>query len=86
MQTPGAESNRFRASRLSQVEKRTGFALFRRLTSGEQGGQPAKPKTRFARVMDRVLLAIEIVCALIVAWIAVQYIYTAYFDTTNGNI
>jgi sortase A len=31
--------------------------------------------------MDRVLLGIEIVCALIVAWIAVQYVYTVYFDT-----
>lgn len=81
MQTPGAESNRFRASRLSQVEKRTGFAPFRRLMPGAQGGQPSKPKSQFARVMDKVLLVIEVVCALIVAWIAVQYIYTVYFDT-----
>jgi sortase A len=31
--------------------------------------------------MDRVLLAIEVACALVVAWVAVQYIYTVYFDT-----
>jgi sortase A len=31
--------------------------------------------------MDRVLLAVEVACALIVAWIAAQYIYTVYFDT-----
>src|SRR4051812_15706134 len=86
MQTPGAESNRFRASRLSQVEKRKGSALFRRLTSGAQGGQTTKPKSRFARVMDRVLLVIEIVCALIVAWIAVQYVYTVYFDTAPRRV
>ncbi len=36
--------------------------------------------------MDRVLLAVEIICALIVAWIAVQYIYTVYFDTTPHRL
>ena len=36
--------------------------------------------------MDRVLLAVEIVCALIVAWIAVQYVYTVYFDTVPRRL
>jgi LPXTG-site transpeptidase (sortase) family protein len=36
--------------------------------------------------MDRLLLAVEIACALIVAWIAVQYVYTAYFDTAPRTI
>jgi len=81
MQSPGAESNRFRASRLSQVETRRGFFLFRRLFSRSRRGQPAQPQSRIARIMDRVLLAVEVACALIVAWIAIQYIYTVYFDT-----
>ncbi len=86
MQTPGVESNRFRASRLSQVESRQRFFLFRHFSSRSRGGQPAAPQSRFARIMDRVLLAIEIICALIVAWIAVQYIYTVYFDTTPHRL
>lgn len=36
--------------------------------------------------MDRVLLAVEVACALIVAWIAVQYIYTVYFDTSPHRL
>jgi sortase A len=81
MQTPEAEYNRFRASRLSQVDKRTALFIFRRFPAQKRGGRPDVPKSRFALVMDRVLLAIEIVCAFIVAWIAVQYVYTVYFDT-----
>jgi LPXTG-site transpeptidase (sortase) family protein len=86
MQIPGAESNRFRASRLSQIESRSGFFLFRRFSSRRREGQPVAPKSRFARIMDKVLLGIEIICAIIVAWIAVQYIYTVYFDTAPHRL
>jgi len=85
MQIPGAESNRFRASRLSQVESQRGFFLFR-LFKRSRRKQSTGPQSRLGRVMDRVLLAVEIVCALIVAWIAVQYIYTVYFDTTPHRV
>jgi LPXTG-site transpeptidase (sortase) family protein len=36
---------------------------------------------RPARALDRVLLAIEIAGALVVAWVVWQYLYTTYFDT-----
>ncbi len=91
MQTPHvgleeSEFDRFRASRLSQVESRKGLSLFSRLLSRARGRQPAKSQSRLAAVMDKVLLAIEITCALVVAWIAFQYIYTVYFDTSPHKI
>lgn len=91
MQTPRvgleeSEFNRFRASKLSQVESRNGFRPFRLIAARLRSGRPERPQSRFAALMDKVLLAIEIACALIVAWIAFQYIYTVYFDNSPRRI
>jgi LPXTG-site transpeptidase (sortase) family protein len=78
------ELDRFSAPVLSQVVERKGpvglavGAL--RSAVDRRRNRPRLPRTRAAVLFDRVLLTLEIAGALVVAWLAFQYIYTVYFD------
>ena len=37
-------------------------------------------------IFDRLLLLAEVACALVVAWLVAQYIYTVYFDTAPRRV
>jgi LPXTG-site transpeptidase (sortase) family protein len=88
---PADEFDRFRSSRLSQVEvEKSGFAA--RFQRSPQTTEPvpaapaeASPK-KVWHLFDRVLLGLEITGALIVAWLAFQYVYTVYFDTAPKRV
>jgi LPXTG-site transpeptidase (sortase) family protein len=81
---PPAELDRFSAPVLSQVVERKGplgmAVEVVRTAADRRRNRPRPPKTRAAVLFDRVLLALEIAGALVVAWLAFQYIYTVYFD------
>ncbi|HET9495682.1 MAG TPA: class D sortase [Chloroflexia bacterium] len=83
-QPPEAELDRFSAPVLSQVVERKGPAGTAveavRLAVERRRNRPRPQKTRSAILFDRMLLALEIAGALVVAWLAFQYIYTVYFD------
>lgn len=49
-------------------------------------GKQARRERKAWRLFDRVLLAAEVASALVVAWLAAQYIYTAYIDTTPRHL
>lgn len=75
------DSGRFRAGMLSPVaaaEARGGRQARRRAFLVFREGR--------AGLFDRGLLLAEIACALVVAWLVAQYIYTVYFDTAPRRV
>ncbi|MEO8287964.1 MAG: class D sortase [Chloroflexota bacterium] len=85
------EFDRFKASRLSQIEGKsgTGVAALRRPGPGEKKQDKAatgRTKSGPMSVFDKVLLGLEIAGALVVAWLAFQYVYTVYFDTAPRRV
>jgi LPXTG-site transpeptidase (sortase) family protein len=79
-----AELDRFSAPLLSQVVERKGPVelVVERVRSAvdRRRNRVRPPRTRAVVLFDRTLLALEIAGALVVAWLAFQYIYTVYFD------
>ena len=75
---PEAEYNRFTASSLTPVGE-TPERRSKRLSIEVPRQESFRQKP--LRFMDRALLAVEVMGALVVAWLVFQYIYTAYIDT-----
>lgn len=79
-----AELDRFSAPVLSQVVERKGpvgtAVEAVRSAVERRRNRPRPAKSRSAILFDRMLLSLEIAGALVVAWLAFQYIYTVYFD------
>ena len=73
------EHDRFRASSLIPV----GETPERRRRRLNEWAAPREETFRQKplRFMDKVLLAVEVMGAMVVAWLAFQYVYTAYIDT-----
>lgn len=72
------EDDRFRPARLNQVEAQERRLLSRPWRRGNPSGT--------ARLLDRLLLAVEIVCALVLAGLVWQYLYTVYLDTAPRRV
>ena len=74
-----AQFDRFAPVRLSQVgvQKRR---WQREQTAEDRAEERRSPVARYTR-FDRALLGLELVGALVIAWLAFQYVYTVYFDT-----
>src|SRR5688500_8144645 len=73
------EPGRFAAARLTPVKGKPGSPPLR---SARQAPTTAGAKRAPKRVwshFDRALLAVEVLSALVVAWLVGQYIYTVYF-------
>ncbi len=93
------DNDRFKAPRLGPVQGR-GWRTRSVLAQGhpspltgptEAGGrsrQPARLSLGLGslKVFDRVLLAVEVACALVVLWLVWQYIYTAYLDVAPRRL
>lgn len=79
-----AELDRFSAPVLSQVVEHRGpvgtVVEGVRSAVNRRRSRYRPPRTRAAVLFDRTLLALEVAGALVVAWLAFQYIYTVYFD------
>jgi LPXTG-site transpeptidase (sortase) family protein len=67
---------------LSQVVERKGplGTAVERVSLAVERRRNRPPRTRSAVLFDRMLLTVEIAGALVVAWLAFQYVYTVYFD------
>lgn len=76
---PEVEENRFRASSLTPVADING----KRRSRLDRRDKPLQESFRQKplRLIDRALLAVEVAGALVVAWLVLQYVYTAYIDT-----
>ncbi|HUP28458.1 MAG TPA: class D sortase [Chloroflexia bacterium] len=77
------EGDRFQPSRLAPVDLEgvvTGGGTGR--TSRAEGSLSPKP----LRLVDRVLLVVEVAGALVVGWLVLQYLYTVYFDTAPRRV
>ncbi|MEP6774824.1 MAG: sortase [Chloroflexota bacterium] len=72
------EFDRFRAVRLSQVGVQG--KKWQRAQTAEGRAENREPAVSYNR-FDRALLGLELVGALVIAWLAFQYVYTVYFDT-----
>lgn len=72
------EFDRFRAVRLSQVGVQG--KRWQRAQTPEGRAENREPAVSYNR-FDRALLGLELVGALVIAWLAFQYVYTVYFDT-----
>jgi LPXTG-site transpeptidase (sortase) family protein len=72
--------DRFRPGRLRPVDE----------PREQRGPRPTRPRLpgwlRPETALDRVLLAVEIAGALVVAWVVWQYLYTTYFDTAPRRL
>ena len=81
---PPAEIDRFSAPVLSQVVERKGpvgaAVEYVRSAVDRRRNTPKPLRTRGAVLFDRMLLTLEVAGALVVIWLAFQYIYTVYFD------
>ncbi len=75
---PEVEYDRFRASSLTPIGE-TPERRGKRLRDGGPRQETFRQKP--LRFMDRALLVVEVMGALVVAWLAFQYVYTAYIDT-----
>src|SRR5688572_7007109 len=71
------ENDRFRASSLTPVVGSKGGGQKRQRRQAGQESFRQKP----LRLIDRALLVVEVAGALVVAWLVLQYVYTAYIDT-----
>lgn len=84
-----AENDRFKASRLGPEKadpKRLRWPSLSALHSDKGSTLGTGPKSRSMRLFDRVLLVVEVAGALVVAWLAWQYLYTVYFDTAPHRV
>lgn len=82
-------ADRFRPATLSPVDVRKGrrSILPSPKDSGQEKGQPvSRTRLRPWRTLDKVLLVVEVVGALVVAWLVWQYLYTVYFDTAPRRV
>ena len=80
LQLDGMGQNRFRC----RVES---LPTWRSDAGAEEArGKRGKVRSGRVRVFDKALLAAEIICALVVSWLVIQYIYTVYFDTTPHRL
>lgn len=85
-----AETDRFKPSRLGPDET-SAPKKSRRRSSATRGHKRLSPtaisrKLKPLRLFDWALLAIEVTGALVVAWLAWQYIYTVYIDTAPRRV
>src|SRR3954470_11091088 len=67
------EPSRFQGGTLTQVVEQE--------DSGDRGSLWRAGRRGPLGWLDRGLLVAEVTCALVVAWLVAQYIYTVYFDT-----
>jgi LPXTG-site transpeptidase (sortase) family protein len=51
-----------------------------------EAGSKRKARAGAGRLFDRALLALEVAGALVIAWLAFQYIYTVYIDTGSRRL
>lgn len=84
-------ADRFRPPSLRPVEakrsRRSISASAPEAKTESKEGQPTKrSRLRPWRTLDKVLLVVEVVAALVVAWLVWQYIYTVYFDTAPRRV
>ncbi len=87
----GGVSDRFRAPSLRPLEdkkRRIGIQVKPKSNSEISGEESGSPSTRIRpwRTLDKVLLVVEVLGALVVAWLVWQYVYTVYFDTAPRKV
>ena len=73
------ENDRFRASSLIPVGET--ISKRRRRLARQEGASQESFRQKPLRLIDRALLVVEVAGALVVAWLVLQYVYTAYIDT-----
>ncbi|HKP52933.1 MAG TPA: sortase [Chloroflexia bacterium] len=80
-------ADRFRPPSLRPVEAKKGRRAARERGRDSKEGATA-PRTRLRpwRTLDKVLLVVEVVGALVIAWLVWQYVYTVYFDTAPRRV
>ena len=82
--------DRFRPPSLRPVEVKRERPSFSRKSKGggEQAGENSGPRTKLKpwRTLDKVLLVVEVLGALVIAWLVWQYVYTVYFDTSPRRV
>lgn len=77
--------DRFQPTGLRPIDRRaTMLAAAPTSTEGSTG--EVRVKVRPLGLFDWVLLGIEVVGAVVVAWLVFQYVYTAYFDTAPRRV
>ena len=76
------DNDRFRPSKLSPVGEVVNKRP--RAVKGKQREETLRQKP--LRMIDRALLVVEVMAALVVAWLVVQYVYTVYFDTAPRRV
>ena len=74
--------DRFQISGLQPVDRPRSFNL----PWGQRISRPGRVTTRPMTLLDWLLLSIEAAGALVVAWLAFQYIYTTYIDTAPRRL
>lgn len=74
--------DRFQISGLQPVDRPRSFSL----PWGQRISRPGRVTTRPMTLVDWLLLGIEAAGALVVAWLAFQYIYTTYIDTAPRRL
>ena len=83
-------ADRFRPPSLRPVEAKRQRPSFSRKpkVGGEQVGENSSPRTKLRpwRTLDKVLLVVEVLGALVIAWLVWQYIFTVYFDTSPRRV
>lgn len=77
--------DRFQPTGLRPIDRRAAM-LAAAPTSNEEGASGLHGKARPLGLFDWVLLGIEVVGAVVVAWLVFQYVYTAYFDTAPRRV
>lgn len=85
-----ADNDRFRPSKLgpdaAEDSRRRAWRSGRESRMESQPNPVRGRKWKPTRLLDWTLLAIEITGALVVAWLAWQYLYTVYFDTAPRRV
>lgn len=84
-------ADRFRPPSLRPVEakrsRRTASSgAMERGKDSKEGEATSRPRLRPWRTLDKVLLVVEVVGALVIAWLVWQYLYTVYFDTAPRRV
>ncbi|MDQ3706867.1 MAG: class D sortase [Chloroflexota bacterium] len=78
--------DRFQISGLQPVDRSRTFTLpWDRQRSDDDGGRDQEPRKPL-NLLDWLLLGLEALGALVVAWLAFQYIYTTYIDTAPRRL
>lgn len=83
-QTPHGVSDRFAGSRLTPIGKPHVTQESKR--AGREKSLQETFRQKPLRAIDRALLVVEVAAAAVVAWLVMQYVYTAYIDTSPRRV